>query len=90
MPQRHRPELVESIAGEPLSGYRRAPRTFRRDRICAAPDCTTRLSIYNSSSYCAAHGPHRAWPLLGIHTDFEPPKDTDDDHDHRLPEEIAV
>ena len=65
MPQRHRPELVESIAGEPLVTYRRAPRTFRRDRVCAAPECTTRLSIYNSGAYCSAHGPFGTWSIPG-------------------------
>ena len=63
MPQRHRPELVESIAGEPLVTYRRPPRTFRRDRVCAAPECTTHLSIYNSGLYCSAHGPFGLWSL---------------------------
>ncbi len=66
MPQRHRPELLESIAGEPLVNYRRAPRTFRRDRTCAAPECSTRLSIYNSGAYCSAHGPFGVWSLPNL------------------------
>jgi hypothetical protein len=49
------------VAGEPLVGYRRTPRTFRADRVCEASGCTTRLSIYNDGSVCSAHGPHRAW-----------------------------
>jgi hypothetical protein len=65
MPQRHRPELAESIAGEPLIGYRRVPRTFRPDRTCAAPDCMTHLSIYNADDYCATHAPYGLWPLPG-------------------------
>ena len=61
MPQRHRPELSESVVGEPLVGYRRAPRTFRPDRVCDAPGCSTRLSIYNDGTFCSAHGPHQVW-----------------------------
>ena len=46
---------------DPLVGYRRHPRTFQADRVCAAPDCATRLSIYNSGSFCAPHSAHRLW-----------------------------
>jgi len=59
MPQMHRPELSESVAGEPLVTYRRTPRTFGADRVCAAPGCTTRLSIYNDGTVCSAHASHR-------------------------------
>jgi len=61
MPQRHRPELSESVVGEPLVGYRRAPRTFRPDRVCETPGCSTRLSIYNDTTFCSTHGPHQLW-----------------------------
>lgn len=57
MPQRHRPELSEAVAGERLVGYRRTARTFSPDRVCAQPRCTTRLSIYNSGTRCAVHTP---------------------------------
>lgn len=30
---------------------------YGRGRICARPGCSTRLSVYNPSSYCAAHLP---------------------------------
>jgi hypothetical protein len=60
MPQRHRPELSESVAGERLVGYRRSARTFGRDRTCAHRGCTTRLSMYNSGSLCALHAPFRS------------------------------
>lgn len=60
MPQRHRPELSEAVLGEPLVGYRRSPRTFSPDRVCAHRGCTTRLSIYNSGPRCAAHSPFRS------------------------------
>ena len=71
MPQRHRPELVESIAGEPLVAYRRAPRTFRAGRVCAAHGCTTHLSIYNSGKYCATHGPYRPWSVASLGRDVD-------------------
>lgn len=60
MPQMHRPELSESVAGEPLVTHRRTPRTFGTDRVCEVPGCTTRLSIYNDGTVCSAHGSHRA------------------------------
>lgn len=57
MPQRHRPELSESIAADPLGSYRRLPRTFGSGRKCAELECTTLLSIYNGAKHCAAHNP---------------------------------
>jgi len=44
---------------------------YARGRTCAAEECTTILSTYNPSSYCALHGRHDAvqrrqrktWPL---------------------------
>ncbi|HMK98783.1 MAG TPA: hypothetical protein VK428_01195 [Acidimicrobiales bacterium] len=55
MPQRHRPELSETVQAERLIGYRRSIRTFGRTRVCGYPSCRTRLSIYNSAVLCAAH-----------------------------------
>lgn len=60
MPQRHRPELSEAVAGERLVGYRRSARTFPRGRTCAWEGCATRLSMYNSGRLCAVHAPYRA------------------------------
>jgi len=65
VPQRHRPELSEAVAGEPLLGYRRTPRTYRSDRVCEAAGCSTKLSIYNDASFCSTHGPHRPWTRRG-------------------------
>jgi hypothetical protein len=59
MPQRHRPELSESVSGEPLTTYRRTPRTFVPGRTCSVPGCPTVLSIYNGAKHCAAHNPNR-------------------------------
>jgi len=58
MPQRHRPELSESVAGEKLTGYRRLPRTFGSNRVCSAAGCGTRLSMYNAESLCSTHAAH--------------------------------
>jgi hypothetical protein len=57
MPQRHRPELSDSVAADPLGTYRGTPRTFSPGRCCAEPGCTTVLSIYNGAKHCAAHNP---------------------------------
>ena len=62
MPQRHRPELSESVAGEKLTGYRRLPRTFSTNRTCGASGCGTRLSMYNGGSLCSAHATHAVAP----------------------------
>lgn len=48
------------MAGIALSGYRlgHSPRALRQHaagRICAEPDCTTRLSVYNAQDRCALH-----------------------------------
>jgi hypothetical protein len=59
MPQRHRPEVSESVSGEPLVTYKRLPRKYRPGRTCAVPGCPTVLSIYNSGKQCAAHNPIR-------------------------------
>ncbi len=61
MPQRHRPELSESVAGGPLVGHRRTPRIFRADRVCETPGCSTRLSIYNDGTVCSTHSRHLLW-----------------------------
>jgi hypothetical protein len=57
MPQRHRPELSDSVSAEPVGTNRRTPRTFRPGRRCAVPGCQTLLSIYNGAKHCAAHNP---------------------------------
>jgi hypothetical protein len=60
MPQRHRPELSESVGADPIGSHRRTPRTFSAGRRCAQPGCTTLLSIYNGAINCAAHNPKQA------------------------------
>jgi hypothetical protein len=46
----------ETIVAEPPA-YGRAPRTYKRGRVCKEPGCRTMLSIYNKSKYCYAHQP---------------------------------
>ena len=35
-------------------------RVYAAGRVCAAPDCATRLSIYNPLSYCSLHAALRS------------------------------
>ncbi|HEX9122412.1 MAG TPA: hypothetical protein VF984_03505 [Actinomycetota bacterium] len=48
--------------GQPLKGGTIA--TYSRKRFCAAPGCSTRLSIYNSSQFCWLHDSHGPRPRL--------------------------
>jgi hypothetical protein len=41
----------------------RPNRTYGRDRVCADPECETRVSVYNKSEYCWSHAPQR-FPLV--------------------------
>ena len=66
MPQRHHSEFIEAVMAEPLLGSRRTPRTFDAHRVCDAPGCRTRLSIYNSGAFCASHNAHRVWKASRI------------------------
>jgi len=45
----------DSIGAETFNDHDRPPRRFSTGRVCAAPDCATRLSIYNESHHCALH-----------------------------------
>jgi hypothetical protein len=62
MQARHAGDGSERVLGEPFTGATRSPRTYRPDRVCAAPGCATRLSIYNGTAVCASHNAHRARP----------------------------
>jgi hypothetical protein len=35
----------------------RPSRRFATGRVCAKPDCKTKLSQYNKAEYCHAHAP---------------------------------
>ena len=43
----------------------RKNRTYEAGRTCADPECSTRLSIYNRSTYCWQHEPVRAYAGTG-------------------------
>ena len=62
MQPRHSHDASERVMAEPFVGVRRSPRTYQRDRVCAVPGCDTRLSIYNGTTVCAEHNPHRVRP----------------------------
>jgi hypothetical protein len=47
----------ERYRGQAVRSLPRANRRYRADRICAAPGCTTKLSIYNKWEYCWQHEP---------------------------------
>ena len=74
MPERHRPELSESVSGEPLVTYRRSPRTFHPGRTCAMPGCPTVLSIYNGGQRCAAHSVNSRTTTIGTVAASPPPE----------------
>jgi len=46
---------TEMISGEVPNDHDCPPPRFAQGRVCAEPDCETRLSIYNESEYCSLH-----------------------------------
>jgi len=46
---------TETVSGEVPSDHGRPPPRFAQGRVCADPECTTRLSVYNESQYCSLH-----------------------------------
>ncbi len=40
--------------------YNEPSRVYAVGRVCAAPDCATRLSIYNPLRYCSLHASLRS------------------------------
>jgi len=52
-PDSRRPVVATELQRSPAD-----TKTFRAGRVCAEPDCTTVLSIYNGSYYCSVHRPH--------------------------------
>ncbi len=46
---------TQTISGEVPYDHGRLPRRFARGRVCAEPECNTRLSVYNESDHCALH-----------------------------------
>ena len=48
-----------SLRASPVRPLPRQNRTWEVGRVCAEPGCGTRLSRYNRSTRCWAHGPAR-------------------------------
>ncbi len=46
---------TEIVGGEVYNNHDRSPRRFAPGRMCAEPNCGTRLSIYNEYEYCSQH-----------------------------------
>lgn len=44
-----------AIRGMHVSGLPRKSRKYGEDRICAHPDCSTKLSVYNRRDTCFTH-----------------------------------
>ncbi|HUY22489.1 MAG TPA: hypothetical protein VMV22_09105 [Acidimicrobiales bacterium] len=45
----------EAIGGQIVGGDAHRVKAFPRDRVCEHEGCSTRLSVYNHGSRCAAH-----------------------------------
>jgi len=45
--------------GHRVVAFGRPAQTYASGRVCAAPSCSTRLSIYNPLGYCALHHSQR-------------------------------
>ena len=46
-----------TLVGRKLTGKRRRPKAIEGVRICANPECDTRLSRYNRKGTCHLHSP---------------------------------
>ena len=62
------PNLPASLSWHPSMVYRRIaqtilagskPKRYAGGRVCERPDCTTRLSVYNSEEFCRFHVPRK-------------------------------
>ena len=50
-----RAEAGPVVGTRSLNDRNRPARRFPTGRLCANPECGTRLSIYNDSDYCSLH-----------------------------------
>lgn len=46
---------TRTVGGDVYNDHDRPPRKYASGRMCAEPDCGTRLSMYNESDYCSQH-----------------------------------
>jgi hypothetical protein len=54
-----------AIRGQRPTGLPRASQKYPEGRICAHPDCETRLSVYNRRDKCWAHAEMKVPRLRG-------------------------
>jgi hypothetical protein len=55
----------ERFRGQSVRSLPRPNKRYGSDRVCAAPGCTTKLSIYNKWDYCWQHEPVHAYIARG-------------------------
>src|SRR5665809_105180 len=55
----------ESFRGQSVRSLPRVNKRYQSDRSCAAPGCTTKLSIYNKWDYCWQHEPVHTYVARG-------------------------
>ena len=51
----------ERFRGASVRTLPRANKSYGRGRVCAAPSCETKLSVYNKWDYCWQHEPVHAY-----------------------------
>ena len=59
--------MSETLKGKAIKGITRASRRYQEGRVCADPECETKLSMYNKREYCNVHAPVKffeKWVLL--------------------------
>lgn len=56
----------EAIRGTAKPHRGRRPRRVKGERLCTAPDCTTKLSMYNRTDVCWIHEEPHPFVLDGV------------------------
>ncbi len=55
----------ERFRGQSVRSLPRPNRKYQADRICEAPGCSTKLSVYNKWQYCWQHEPVHTYIARG-------------------------
>lgn len=63
--------MTDSVRGAAIKGMTRPSRRFATGRVCAKPECKTKLSQYNKAEFCHAHAPVRFPRVRGKIVDSE-------------------
>ena len=63
--------MTDTVRGAAIKGMTRPSKRFGRGRVCAKPDCDTKLSQYNKAEYCHAHAPVKFPRVRGKIVDSE-------------------